>query len=109
MADLLTDDQKALVTLIETVKNLGKNQDDFRLEVKQGFDELKNNWNNRLAKVEDGLANTDKVFIAKNEQDRRDAMFNTRVSKLEVFYQRIMGALIIINILLSLLIAYWRK
>ena len=51
----ITEYEKSVITLIETVKNLKDSQNDFRLEVKQGFDELKNNWNARLSKVEEDL------------------------------------------------------
>ena len=104
-----TTDHDSLITLVETVKNLKDSQDAFHKEMKESFVDLKFNMADRLTKVEQGLSNTDKVFIAKNEQDRRDAMLNTRITKLENWQNKIIGGLILLNILLGLLVAFWKK
>lgn len=85
----ITEYEKSVITLIETVKNLKDSQNDFRLEVKQGFDELKNNWNARLSKVEEDLLNSDKVFAAKEVEDARDAKADARITKLEISRTRL--------------------
>ena len=85
----ITEYEKSVITLIETVKNLKDSQNDFRLEVKQSFDELKNNWNSRLFKVEEGVSNADKVFAAKEVEDARDKRADARITKLEISRTRL--------------------
>ena len=106
MPEQLTKYEESVITLIANVKNLGDSQKELRLEVKQGFDELKNNWNFRLLKVEEGVNNADKVFAAKEVEDKRDARADVRITKLENWQQRIIGGLTLINILLGIAVAY---
>ena len=107
MPDSLTpSDHDILTTLSADFRNMKESQDLFHKEMKESFDDLKFNLADRLTKVEQGLSNTDKVFIAKNEQDRRDAMLNTRITKLENWQNKIIGGLTLINILLGIAIAY---
>ena len=106
MPEQLTKYEESVITLIANVKNLGDSQKELRLEVKQGFDELKNNWNSRLSKVEEGMNNADKVFAAKEVEDSRDARADARITKLENWQQRIIGGLTLINILLGIAVAY---
>jgi hypothetical protein len=103
---LIQSDHDILNTLVANMANMKESQEKFHLEMKESFSDLKYNLADRLSKVENGLTNTDKVFIAKAEQDRRDIEFNKRLVKLEVFQQRIIGALIILNVLLGAVIVY---
>ena len=84
MPDTITpSDHDKLTTLVETVSNMKESQDKFHIEMRDSLKDLKENYAERLNIVEKGLQSIDKVFIAKNEQDRRDAILSTRVAKLE--------------------------
>jgi hypothetical protein len=108
MPDTITStDHDVLNTLVETVKNMKEGQDKFHIEMKESFADLKYNLADRLTKVETGLSNADKVFMAKVEQDRRDAMLNTRITKLEFWQQKVVGGLIILNVLLGIALAWF--
>jgi len=106
MADLLTDDQKSLVTLIETVKNLGKNQDEFRKEVKDSIDDLKNNYSNRIQGIEEFKNNADKVFAAKHDQDMVNEDLNKQVNSLKQWRSYITGAVAILAIIVLPIMAW---
>ena len=108
MPDTITpSDHDKLTTLVAVVSNMKESQDKFHVEMRDSLKDLKDNYAERLNIVEKGLAGTDKVFIAKNEQDRRDAMLNSRITKLEFWQQKIIGGLIILNVLLGIVIAYF--
>ena len=83
MPDQLTDDQRTLITLVETVKNLGKNQDDFRQEMKDSIEDLKNNYSSRIQGIEDFKNNADKVFAAKHDQHVINKSFDDRIYSLK--------------------------
>jgi hypothetical protein len=75
--------------------------------MKESFSDLKFNLANRLSKVEQELGNADKVFLAKTEQDKKDTAFDTRLEIVETGYQRIVGGLILLNVLLGILMLYF--
>ena len=106
MPDLLTDDQKSLVTLIETVKNLGKNQDEFRKEVKDSIEDLKNNYSNRIQGVEDFKNNADKVFAAKHDQDIINDDHYKQINSLKGWRNYITGALAIVSVIVLPIVAW---
>jgi|GEM_PF-5204066 hypothetical protein len=84
MPDLtLPSDHDILNTLVANVSNMKEGQDRFHQEMKESFRDLKENYADRLSKVENGLSNADKVFLAKKDQDEKDAALDKRITWLE--------------------------
>jgi uncharacterized protein YpuA (DUF1002 family) len=106
MPDQLTEDQRTLVTLAETVKNLGKNQDDFRQEMKDSIEDLKNNYSGRLQRVEESQNNANKVFIAKTEQDKINTDLYKQANSLKQWRSYITGAIAILAIIVLPIMAW---
>lgn len=84
MPELLPQsDHDILNTLVANVANMKEGQDKFHQEMKDSFRDLKDNYANRLEMVEKGLSDAEKVFLAKADQDKRDAAFDRRLTWLE--------------------------
>jgi len=76
-------DHESILLLRRDVKGVIESQNNFHTEMRSSFKELKDNYAERLNKVENVLNNTDKVFIAKVEQEKRDEITNKRIEKIE--------------------------
>jgi hypothetical protein len=92
-------DHDILTTLVANVSFLKDSQDNFHREMKDSFKELKDNYADRLSRVERGLSDADKVYIAKVEQDKRDAAIDKRLSWLEKIAYSGLGVVACIEIL----------
>ena len=92
-------DHNNLITLIETVRNMKEGQDNFHLEMKESFKELKENYASRLNKVECAISDVDKIYIAKLEHDKIDANVETRLSRIEKICYMGLGALTALEVI----------
>ncbi len=106
-------DHDALTTLVETVKNLKDSQDRFHVEMKESFKDLKDNYASRLENIEKAQALADRVFVAKEAQDKINIALEGRIRKLEnkLLYYLGGGGVIAVLIIAcwQLLLAYFSK
>jgi hypothetical protein len=94
------EDHDSLVTLVANVKNLTESQSRFHQEVRESFKELKDNYSNRLDKVETdvsmlktarniatgvlilaGVCSGLLLYIYFNEQNQQNAKIDFLVNK----------------------------
>jgi uncharacterized membrane protein YukC len=57
-------DHDILITLVANVENLARSQDRFHKEVKDSFDDLKNNYSGRLTEIDKKLESVEKKQIS---------------------------------------------
>ena len=107
MPEIITPtDHDILTTLSADFRNMKESQEAFHKDMKEAFADFKYNLADRLTKVETGLIDADKVYAAKKVEDEKDEKADARITKLELWQQRIIGALIIINIILGLVMVF---
>jgi predicted PurR-regulated permease PerM len=105
MSDQLTD-HDVLTTLVANVTNLAKSQDEFRKEMKESIDDLKNNYSSRIQGIEDFKNNADKVFAAKHDQDGVNDDLYKQVNSLKQWRSYTAGALAIVTIIVLPIMAW---
>jgi len=76
-------DHDILNTLVANVANMEKAQEKFHIEIKESLKDLKDNYATRLDLVEKGIANAEKVFLAKADQDKINEKLSARIAWLE--------------------------
>ena len=99
-------DHDVLTTLVANVNNLAKGQDEFRKEVKESIEDLKNNYSFRIQGVEDFKNNADKVFAAKHDQDLVNDDVYKQVNSLKQWRSYITGAVAILSIIVLPIMAW---
>ena len=81
--DTQITDHESILLLRQDVKALKESQDNFHVEMKESFKDLKDNYATRLDLVEKELSEAARVYVAKDEEDKKDAILGARVSALE--------------------------
>jgi hypothetical protein len=76
-------DHEAILLLRQDVRGLKESQDMFHKEMKDSFKDLKDNYATRLDLVEKGLNDADRVFIAKDVQDKKNEIYETDIESLK--------------------------
>lgn len=99
-------DHNNIVTLVESVKNIKESQDRFHIDIKAQIDDLKNNFASRLETVEAIQRSNPNSYPSKIEQDKVNDSVDTRVGILETWQNRIIGGLILFNVILGSALAY---
>ncbi len=106
-------DHDSLITLVETVKNIKEDQAKFHIEMKDSFKDLKDNYASRLENIEKAQSLADRVFVAKEAQDKINDGLLRRVAKLERAQVYYLGAGGVIGVLIvacwQLVLAYFSK
>jgi hypothetical protein len=60
-----------------------KSQEKFHDEVKATLKDLRDNYATRLDVIEGQIENASKVYVAKEEEDKKDCVVNTRLDAIE--------------------------
>ena len=98
-------DHDLTTTLVANVKTLKESQDKFHCEMKESFRDLKNNYSDRINKLED--TKTDKEFM-----DKITADFESRIRIQEKFADNLLGKMSILTVFIAsgvAIITNWLK
>ena len=102
LADLTLTDHEAILLLRNDVKALKEGQDDFHMEVRQSLKDLKDNYATRLDVIEREQNATDKRFVAKEVQDKKNDLFSVDIEELQTWKSWTIGLGIGITSLIGL-------
>lgn len=103
---LANSDHDLITALVVNVQNIKESQDRFHIDIKAQIDDLKNNFAGRLETVEAIQRSNPNLYPSKIEQNKFNDSLDSRISTLETWQNRIIGGLILFNIILGIVVAY---
>ena len=101
--------KKDLELINYQIKELGGKIDSNNIQLSEKIDDLRLNYTSRLDTLDQFQRNADKVFAAKVEQNKVNESLDKRTARLEDWQNKVIGGLVLLNIILGFILIYYKK